>query len=385
MWVEKHGDTFRIREQAPGGAKVTLAGGYLTKTAAKDAMAELRVDVLRGEALVPGGGQLTLDAFLDEWWPGYEASLKPMAKRSEGGRVRNHLRALLGHLALEDITASTVQRWVADLGAGTGGALPGGRARRPLAPKTVANCHGLLFTVMRAAIHAKLRRDNPCAGTSLPIREHKEMRFLTDPEMARLVAHVPAHWKPLVKLLLATGLRWGEAIGLKVGRVDLLAKSPKLLVVEQMQDTGSEILFHSPKSARSRRTVSFTKDVAIDVAGLVAGKEDDELVFTAPMGGVVRTRNFRRGWLKWTAAAGLEGLRIHDLRHTHASILFAANMPLPAISRRLGHSTIAVTDALYGHIREEVHDGMLAAIEAAMAGVGSAAVGREVSEELIHV
>lgn len=382
MWVEKHGQTFRIREEVPGSGKVTLAAGFATKTAAKNYMAELRVDELRGEALVAGGGRLTLNALLDEWWPVYEASLKPMAARSEGGRVKNHIRSILGQLPLEEITAATVQRWVKDLSDGVGPPA-GSRPRRPLAPKTVHNCHGLLFTIMQEAIKRRLRRDNPCAGTPLPQREHKEMRFLTDPEMSRLVAHVPAHWKPLVMLLLATGLRWGEAIGLRAGRVDLLARTPKLLVVEQMQDTGSEILFHGPKSARSRRTVSFTTDVALEVAGLVAGKGPDELVFTAPMGGPVRTRNFYRGWVKWIVAAGLEGLRIHDLRHTHAAILFASKSSLPAISRRLGHSSIAVTDALYGHIREEVDDGMLAAIATAMAGVGAGGVDCEVRAELV--
>lgn len=273
-----------------------------------------------------------------------------------------------------------------DLGAGIGPMGKGTkRKRRRLSPKTVHNCHGMLFVILTAAVAARLIRLNGCAGTSLPARVHREMRFLTDPEIARLVAALPAHWRPLVMLLVATGLRWGEAIGLRVGRVDLLAKRPKLRVVEHLHELAGagELVFTSPKSAKSRRTVSFTMQVALVLAPLVAGKEADELVFQSPTGKPVRTRNFRRIWVKACEAAGLAGTRVHDTRQTHAAILIAANRPLSGISRRLGHSSIAVTDALYGHLREEVDEGDLGAIEEAMAGVRADALDAELDDELV--
>lgn len=387
MWVERHGKKFRIREER-GGKKVTVAGGYLNKTAAKTAMIRLIGDQQRGDVLVPRGGQVLLSAFIDSWWPHYRTTLKPSTEYSEGARIRNHVLPLLGQYSLDDLDTTVIQQWVADLAAGVG---PMGTAtrsktpvkRRPLAPKTIHNCHGLLYVILNAAIADRLTRINPCGATDLPHREHHEMRFLTDPEIARLIAAVPRHWRPLVLLLVATGLRWGEAIGLRVGRVDLLAARPKLLVVEQLQEMPAtcELVFVSPKSARSRRTVSFTKQVALALTSLIAGKEPDEMVFVSPQGPLVRTRNFRRGWLKWTKKAGLEGLRIHDLRHTHAAMLIAANRQMSAISRRLGHSSISVTDTLYGHLREEVDDGILAAVDAALAGV----VAEEIAAELAQI
>lgn len=373
MWVEKHGPTWRIRDRV-GGQKCTIADGYPTRTSAKTALTMLAADHLRGEALVPRGGRVTLNDWIDTWWPHYERGLRPTAKHSEGGRVRNHIRPLLGRYTLDELDSLVIGQWIDDLGVGEGPPLPNGRKRRPLAPKTVHNCHGLLHTILNAAVGAKLIRLNPCGASArmLPAKEYREMRFLTDPEIARLVAALPPHWRPLVLLLIATGLRWGEAIGLRAGRVDLLAKAPKLLVVEQLQEMsggGSELVFCPPKTKRSRRTVSFTRRVALVLAPLVAGKQPDDVVFTTPTGLKVRTRNFRRVWLRATAKAGLEGLRIHDLRHTHAAILIAANRQLSAISRRLGHSSVAVTDALYGHIREEVDEGILAAVDDALAGI----------------
>lgn len=393
MWPEKNGPGWRIRDRVAGRLVTVSTHIYPTKTAANAGMKALIADAVRGDALVPRGGRTTLDDFLDDWWPSYARTLKRTTIHSEEGRVRNHIRPILGDYALEDIDTVVVQDWADQIQAGKGPVPPvrpdaGKRApkfrRQPLAPKTVHNCHGLLFVIFEAAIARRLIRINPCGSTNLPARVHREMRFLTDPEIARLVNALPAHWQPLVMLLVATGLRWGEAIGLRVGRVDLLAKKPRLVVLEQLQemsDTG-ELIFTSPKSVKSRRTVSFTRQITLVLAALVAGKEADEMIFLTPTGLMIRTRNFRRVWHTACKAAGLEGLRVHDLRHTHAAILIGANRQMSAISRRLGHSSIAVTDSLYGHLREEVDEGILTAIEEAMAHVRPEDLAAEIAAEL---
>lgn len=382
MWVEKHGKTFRIRDLV-NGQKLTLRSGYENKTIAKNAMAELRADQLRGRALRPRGGRTLLSEFVAVWQPAWEASLKPSSSKSEPARVANHIVPLLGHLALEDIEPLVVQHWVARLLKGDGPPA-GSRPRRPLSSKTVHNCHGLLFTIMQAAVRAKLIPANPCLDTALPKRTHHEMRFLSEPEIGRLLAALPVHWRPLILLLVSTGLRWGEAVALRVGRVDVLAKVPSLRVTEAMTElAGSgEIVFHEPKTARSRRTVAFTRLLAEALVSLTANRERDELLFLTPLGHVVRTRNFRRIWLAALKRAGLEGLRVHDLRHTHAAILISAGRPLTAIQHRLGHSSIAVTSDLYGHLMKDVDEGILAAIEAALSGVTAEALAVELEEEL---
>ena len=135
-----------------------------------------------------------------------------VAAHSEPSRIRNHILPLLGQYELDEVDPLTVQRWVANLLAGKGPS-SNGRPRKPIAVKTVHNCHGILFGIMQAAVRQRLIRSNPCSDTQLPKRVHKEMRFLTEPETGRLLAALPPHWRPLVLLLIATGLRWGEAVG----------------------------------------------------------------------------------------------------------------------------------------------------------------------------
>lgn len=385
MWVEKNGPTFRIRDEV-AGRKYDLATGYPSKTAALAAKKLLDADRVRGEELVPRGGRITLNAFLDDWWPHYARTLKATTVHSEEGRVRNHIRPILGDYALDELDSVVVQEWAAQIEKGVGPPVPTGssRERKPLAPKTVHNCHGLLYVILDAAMGRRLIRMNPCGSTHLPARVHREMMFLTDPEIATLITALPEHWRPLVMLLVGTGLRWGEAIGLKVGRVDLKGQKPKLLVVQQLQEMSNtgELVFTSPKTAKSRRTVSFTGQIVVVLTPLVEDKGADEMVFLSPKGLMIRTRNFRRIWTRACKEAGLPGLRVHDLRHTHAAILISANRPLSAISRRLGHSSIAVTDALYGHLREEVDEGILVAIEEAMSQVRPEDLAAEIAEEL---
>lgn len=382
MWIEKHRDTYRIRDER-GDKKITLKSGLANKTVAKRLLNKLREERDRGDSLVVRGGQITLNAFLDSWWPRHEKSLKPTTVHSEGGRVRNHIRPLLGMYKLDDLDSVVIDEWVELLGAGVDDPDPK-RRRKPLAPKTIHNCHGILHTIMAAAVKEKRIRINPCSGDNLPRREPKEMMHLSDPEMARLIAALPPHWRPLVMLLLGTGLRWGEAIGLKAGRIDLLARPPKLVVLEQMQEMSGtgELVFQSPKTTRSRRTVTFTKELALVLTRLVANREKGELIFLTPTGLPIRTRNFRRVWLTAVAKAGLTGFRVHDTRHTHAALLIAAGRQMTAISRRLGHSSIAVTDVLYGHLRPEVDEGILTAIQEAMSLISEDDLGSEVADEL---
>ncbi|MEU4570820.1 site-specific integrase [Micromonospora sp. NPDC023956] len=354
MWVERHGPGWRIREQV-AGKKVTIESGYPTKTAAKAAITRMSADRMRGEYIDPKAGRITLGSWIDAWWPSYAATLKPTTQRTESSRVRNHIRPLLGHLPLDEVDTLAIQQFVSTLAAG-------GEGRRPISPKTIRNVHAILHKLLDAAVGQRLIRVNPSGSTGLPRVRRVEMRFLTTPEIGRLLAATPEHWKPLVTLLVATGLRYGEATALRVGRVDVLAG--RLEVLEAMHDgIGGVPIFTDPKSERSRRTVTFPPAVGHVLAPLLVGRDRNDLVFTDLDGKRAVTRNFRqRVWPRILEDAGLGRVRLHDLRHTHVAHLISAGRPLTAISRRMGHASIAVTSDVYGHLLTEVDEGIMTAV-----------------------
>lgn len=357
MWLEKHGEVWRIRDRV-GGVKITLspADGYPTKDAAKNAMTLLKADELRGESLVPRGGEVTLGEFCASWWADQgEAYNKVRSGETIAGNMDRYIVRLIGHLELGEIeqTPAIVQRWVRSLLRGETKPVRG--LPRALSPTTVRNAHGLLHQVMDAAIHARLIRSNPCAKTKLPERIDVEMMFVTPAEADRLIAAVPEHYRPLIVFLLATGCRWGEAIGLRARNLDVLAR--KVRIIKQTAEHAGAFYDEDPKSRRGRRTITFTSGVAGVLIPLSMVDDDRERrIFLGPRGGMIARKRFYPIWHKATAEAGLTGLRIHDLRHSHVAWLIAANIPMAAISRRLGHKSIAVTDGRYGHLMEDMDE-----------------------------
>lgn len=367
MWIEKHRDVFRIRETV-GGQKVTLSSGYATKTAAKDAMAIHKAEALQGTALVPRGGEKTVGDFCEEWWADVGATYtRVRSNESIYGVMERYIIRLIGHVKLRELDdhPDIVQRWVNDLQAGR--TKPKRGKPRALAPKTVRNVHGLLHQLMDVAKRKKLIRANPCEVTRLPEEVEGEMWFLTPAEADRLLAATPEHWKPMVLFLLATGCRFSEARGLRAKNLDVLGRKVRILK-KIVEDNHGRFHEEDPKSKRGRRTLSFPTRVAEALIPLAMLDDDRERrIFRALRGGHIRYKDFYyKVWVPTCEKAGLVGLRVHDLRHTHVAWLIAGDVQLPAISRRLGHKNTHVTDVVYGHLMEQVNDRLVEALTEAM-------------------
>lgn len=377
MWVEQHRGKWRIRDRV-GGRLVTIKSSIANKTMARTVMTTLEADKLRGDALVPRGGRLTLDAWLDMWWPAYEVTLKPTSIRSRRTVLASCIRPMLGPAALDDIDPVTVQQWVADLLAGR---RPVARPR-PLSRKTVANAHGMLHKILAEAVAARLVRTNPCERTRLPQVVHHEMRFLTEPEAGRLVAAAMEHYRPLVLTFLGTGIRWSEANGLRVADVDVLAK--RIHVRHGLHRVRGVHQRTTTKTRGSMRSLAITADLAAALIPLTVGREGSDPLFTDHAGGGALIYNtFWKWWRRACADAGLDGLRIHDLRHTHAAWLISSRIRggIAAVSRRLGHASVRMTIDLYGHLMPEVDEDIIEALEARLPVIVWGSTGGAPNEE----
>ncbi|WP_371792239.1 site-specific integrase [Streptomyces sp. NBC_01471] len=305
--------------------------------------------------------------------------------------IDNHMVPWFGKLSVSDrgsrITRDHVSRWILDLKDGRPGPLHApGTARRAYAAKTIANLHGLLFSILQSAVESDpaLRDSNPCAHTRLPRSgdaEDDEV-FLEPEEYALLRAHLRPDAVDIIDVLVSTGLRWGEVTALQPKDFTLASKRPTLRVQRAWKRRGEGGTFlGAPKTKKSRRTLVLTSDQVEMFQRLCRGKKPNDLVFTAPEGGAWHSGVFHaHRWkpaLKGANAAGLtKQPRIHDLRHTHASWLIASRVPLPVIQARLGHESITTTVDRYGHLLESSDDEVVAAVKWAM---GAAAVKRDLS------
>ncbi len=284
---------------------------------------------------------------LEQWFAHHlevSTSLTP-GTRAEYKRVAARTwMPTLGPLPLDLVTRDGVARWIGAQAAKTT------KNGKPTSSKTIANAHGLLSTVMASAVDAGHIPANPCRGLGIPRTERVEMVFLSPSEFAVLLAKVPLRWQPLVSFLAATGLRWGEATALRWGDLDLDADVPVVRVQRAWKKGEKVKVIGTPKTRRSLRTVSLPPQTVEQLRPLTDAP--DALVFTADRGGVVHDGNFR--WRIWSKAVEDAKLgkkpRIHDLRHSHASWLIAAGVPLPVIQRRMGHESIQTTVDVYGHL-----------------------------------
>jgi integrase len=242
--------------------------------------------------------------------------------------------------------------------------------------KTKANYHGLLYGIFRYAVEQDYLASNPCARTAPKrsrIRQSQaDLRFLTEAEFAT-VARLAGGDADLLRLAVGTGLRFGELTALWVSDVDLAHRTIRVNKAWKRDGEGDQQetpawlrrslrakhamrghYLGTPKTAKSRRTVTVSEEVAAVLACLVNGRASDDFVLTTPTGRPVHGADFyERVWYPLMAKLRAEGVapfRFHDLRHTHVAWLVAGGAPLPHIQARLGHESITTTIDTYGHL-----------------------------------
>jgi integrase len=250
-------------------------------------------------------------------------------------------------------------------------------------PKTIANVHSLLSSVLTDAVRDELIRRNVAVGALPAVRpSDDEVAFLTAGEVDTIAQRIPEGvYRDLVRFLYGTGLRWSEATALRVSDVDLLGLRA-LHVRQAWKRRGGRFEVGPPKTRRSRRTVTLSPALVDLLAPYMTG---DGLVFTTTRGRPIRHSNFySRLWVPAVAAAcrcdthraapdpcGCPGTLtrqpgIHSLRHSHASHLIAEKASILAVSRRLGHESIQTTMNTYGHLMPEYNDEIDAAVDLAL-------------------
>lgn len=299
-------------------------------------------------------------------------------------RIRHaDLNGRVGPATICNITADDVRDWIRAEETGLPHETQVGKwIRKPASPKSISNRHGLMFSIVQAAVDAtpQLRTVNCCVKTRLPRVDNKtdeEMTFLERDEYQRLAQEIidPAG-RDLADWLVGTGMRWGEASALQVRDLSLNSSTPTASVQRAWKrakkGSADPLKLGPPKSRKSRRRVALSPAQVAMARRLIAGKQPEDFFFVDCTGGPWRHRTFvSRCWEPAVKAAIAKGLpkrpRIHDLRHTHVAWLIERNVPLPAIQGRLGHESITTTVDRYGHLVRSLDAEITAVVQSAMA------------------
>jgi integrase len=350
-----------VRKLSSGRYQARLPDGtpapetFPTKTDASRWLSLAEADLVRGTFVHPSlNTNVTVAEWLEEWRTSHSLHKRPTTLVRDESAIRRHLVPRLGDIPLAKLRQTDVQAFVAAL-------------RREVGPGTTRSVYGVLRAALNAAGNADLLARSPARGIKLPQVPKTDVVTLRPADLHRLAAALPDRWQPMVYVAGTCGLRFSEAAGLRVGRVDTARL--RLHVLETSPQVGGERA--EPKTAAGRRTVP--------VPGLIAemlnnhlhryglAGEADALVFSAERGGRLNAANWhKRAWVPARHAAGLPTLRFHDLRHSAVPLWVAMGANLLQVSRWLGHSTVQITADVYGHLFPETNDLVIGRLDKAL-------------------
>ncbi|MBO0790892.1 MAG: site-specific integrase, partial [Ktedonobacteraceae bacterium] len=272
-----------------------------------------------------------------------------------------HILPAIGHLQLQKLTTQQVQ------------ALYAQKMKEGYAPETIHSIHKILHRAFDDAVRWKRMSYNVCGRgkVTLPRIELQDIHPLSREEAQALLAAVKGHWylEALLTLAVATGMRRGELLALKWEDVDF--QEGRLFVRQGLRrKKGQGLVVSRPKTEKSRRQIFLPKFV-VEILRVHRERQDQmrrqagsqwkgmNVVFSDEHGGFIEPVRFHRHFKKVLKLAGLPDVRIHDLRHTAATLLLRMGVHPKLVQELLGHSDIRTTLNRYSHVQPSMQREMM--------------------------
>ncbi len=303
----------------------------------------------------------TVAQYLERWIAGMQMQIDGSTWRRYHDEVTLHLIPALGKTVLSRLSSQQLTLFYKDC-----------IIKEGLSPATVRHMHSVMHHALQDALDDTLIQQNVAKRAKAPRAKAAEIQPLSEDQANHFLASVVGNrLEALYVLAQTTGMRMGEMLALHWSEVHLEQK--KLQVKWTIQerrnpDTGKkDFIFAEPKTDKSKRTI-ILGDVAAralkmhrarqKAEKLMAGDawQESGLVFPNEIGELLKPNILYNYFQRLLKRAGLPKIRFHDLRHTCATILLARGIPVKQVSEMLGHSDIAITLRVYGHVLPTMHE-----------------------------
>lgn len=336
--------------------KQIFKSGFKRKGDADDALRQKVNEKDTGELVKPD--PTTFAAFLQEWFrehAGRNCTPKTVERYRE---LAAYVLPHIGGTKLQDLSALTLERVFNRL-KDAGGRHRRTKEPRPLSAKTVRHIAGMVHVALETAIRWKLLKANPVDGVQLPKVQKREATALEVAQISEFLDAARAHGVyEFVMIAASTGCRRGELLALTWPDIDFVGRIMRLS--KSLEQTKAGLRLKCTKGEKPRE-ISLPKSsvevLRLHLARQVENRrlfgpdyrEDLNLVFAEPDGDYLKPDSMTSKVCLLASKAGLNGASLHTLRHSHGSQLLSAGVPLPAVSKRLGHSSVYVTATVYSH------------------------------------
>ena len=341
----------------------SIATGTTSKREAQDTLARLVTDYASGKGLpTPPSRSETVAEYLERWLGIHRQRIRERTYEQYASMVRRRIGPALGHLRLKELRADVLQQHFSnEVVAKRRDGRPG-----PLSVRSVGIEYAVLRRALNDAVRWELLPRNPLRAVDPSKAPKRELTVLTPDEAGKFLAALQGHRAyPLFAVLLFTGLRIGEACGLRWKDVNLEASTMSVSHTLQYRK-GQPTL--GPTKTGHGRSVALGPDLVMVLRHHRAEQAQERLaagplwrpegwVFTNAVGGPMHPSNLtHRVFYPALDRAGLPRIRIHDLRHTMATLMLAGGIHPKVVQERLGHSAIHVTMDTYSHVLPTVQD-----------------------------
>lgn len=293
----------------------------------------------------------------NEWLPQYEGQVKPATYHAAAAHVRLYIGPGLGSISIDRVTREDILDFYADLFR-----MPSANGRQPLARSSIQRIHATVHTALENLVLAGRLPANPAHALRQKRRrwERHEFNIWTPDELELFLSEAKHHaWFPLWRVLAWTGMRRGEAIGLRWGDLDLERKI--ITIRRAVCLVGRNCYVSTPKSAQSRALILDRETIRVlrshRSAQARACRADGQRtpgsldwMFQTGNGDHLSPSMVTKRFKQLVAEIGLPQIRLHDLRHTHASHLILSGANIKAVQERLGHADIVLTLNIYSHL-----------------------------------
>jgi len=338
------GPRYDVKLRRPDGTQYQKS--FRTKKEAEAYVARERADQMRGVWLDDRHADITFSDVATRWLLS-NANKRDNTLTRDTLILNRHLLPELGHIPIREIVPTDIERlynkWI----------------KSGLAAATIRRHRAILSGIFNLALRDSIIIKSPIFKIPTPRVTPRKGWALSDEELARLIHHVPAYYRPFIFILATTGLRWSEAAGLEIRHFNALSNPPVLVIEQGAHDSKNGRVITPPKSHAANRTLALAQQQVDVIAAYLSmtgrtAVHANEPLFVTPNGKPMNNPNFRqRVWVPTLKAAELEGLKIKDLRKTVATNLLSRGFDPKTSTAYMGHEDLRTTIAHYAQATSE--------------------------------
>lgn len=353
-------------------------GGFKRKSDAEAFLADVLNSINQGTYIEPQN--ILLFQYLNEWLETRKDELSPTTYSGYEVNIRCHINPMIGGIKLQDLRPQHIRSLYNKLKKERILKVDGVQRKfEPLSNKSILYVHRVLAKALKDAYDDELIKTNPADKVKPPSPDKPETNFLTIEQIREMLDKFKNDEMYMPVLLAVTlGLRRGEILGLQWEDIDFDNKIIHVRHNYTMAE-GKPILLDSPKTKSSNRDIIVTDRIIKELENhrleqkkmkLMLGKKynNNDFVCTWPNGEPFNPSHLSRAFKMRMKKYGLPEITFHELRHSNASLMLSQNVPMKAVSDRLGHSTITITNDIYGHIENSVQKQVAESIDKAIWG-----------------